>query len=167
MSRPVGVQVDQQAPDFALQDGRGENWRLSENRGKVVVMLFYPGDETPVCTKQMCSMRDRWADYLRTGAEIVGVSTDTAESHRKFSENHELPMRLLSDAGGKVTSLYGVRSWIPGRSARAVIVIDAHGVVRHRQVQPLSLFRPKDDQVIEAIRMAQSGSAARPSGAAL
>jgi peroxiredoxin Q/BCP len=167
MSWPVGIQVDQQAPDFTLKDEQGEDWRLSEKRGQVVVMLFYPGDETPVCTKQMCSMRDRWGDYLQTGAEIVGVSTDTVESHRKFSENHELPLRLLADTEGKVTSLYGVRSWIPGRSARAVIVIDAHGVVRHRQVQPLSIFRPKDNQVIEAIRMAQSDQAARMSGAAL
>jgi thioredoxin-dependent peroxiredoxin len=164
MSRPVGIHVDEQAPDFTLHDERGEEWQLSDKRGQVVVMLFYPGDETPVCTKQMCSLRDRWTDYRATGAEIVGISTDTVESHRKFSEHHELPLRLLSDTDGKVTSLYGVRSWIPGRSARAVIVIDADGIIRHRQVQPLSLFRPKDNQVIEAIRVAQSDSAARASG---
>lgn len=167
MSWPVGIRVDQQAPDFTLKDEHGEDWRLSEKRGQVVVMLFYPGDETPVCTKQMCSVRDRWADYLATGAEVVGVSTDTIESHRKFSEHHGLPFRLLADPESKVTSLYGVRSWLPGRSARAVIVIDADGVVRHRQVQPLSLFRPKDEQVIEAIRTAQSDQAARSNGAAL
>ena len=161
MSWPVGTQLDQQAPDFTLKDERGEDWRLSEKRGQVVVMLFYPGDETPVCTKQMCSVRDRWADYVETGAEVVGVSTDTVESHRKFSEHHGLPFRLLADPEGQVTGLYGVRSWIPGRSARAVIVVDARGVVRHRQVQPLSLFRPKDNQVIEAIRTAQSDQAAQ------
>ena len=165
MSRPIGINVGEQAPDFTLKDERGQDWRLSEKRGRVVVMLFYPGDETPVCTKQMCSLRDHWGDYVATGAEVVGVSTDTVESHRKFSENHELPLKLLSDADSKVTSLYGVRSWIPGRSARAVIIIDAEGVVRHRQVQPLSLFRPKDNQVIEAIRMAQADEAARASGA--
>lgn len=167
MSWPVGIQVDQMAPDFTLKDERGEDWRLYEQRGQVVVMLFYPGDETPVCTKQMCSLRDRWTDYRATGAEIVGISTDTIESHRKFSDNHELPLRLLADTDGRVTNLYGVRSWIPGRSARAVIVIDAHGVIRHRQVQPLSLFRPKDNQVIEAIRAAQSDQAARASGATI
>lgn len=159
----MAINVNEQAPDFTLKDERGQDWRLSEKRGQVVVMLFYPGDETPVCTKQMCSLRDRWADYVATGAEIVGISTDTVESHRKFSENHELPLTLLSDPDSKVTNLYGVRSWIPGRSARAVIVIDAAGVVRHRQVQPLSLFRPKDNQVIEAIRMAQSNESARAS----
>jgi peroxiredoxin Q/BCP len=155
------------APDFRLEDERGEVWRLHEKRGRVVVLLFYPGDETPVCTRQMCSLRDHWADYVATGAEIVGISTDTIDSHRKFSQNHELPLRLLADTDGEVTNLYGVRSWIPGRSARAVIVIDARGVIRHRQVQPLSLFRPKDDQVIEAIRAAQSDQAARASGAVI
>jgi len=142
-----------------LKDEEGKDWRLSEKRGQVVVLLFYPGDETPVCTKQMCSVRDRWTDYLATGAEIVGISTDTVESHHKFSEHYLLPFHLLADPDEKVTRLYGVRSWLPGRSARAVIVIDAQGIVRHRQVQPLSLFRPKDSQVIEAIRIAQSDSA--------
>ncbi|HEX8845032.1 MAG TPA: peroxiredoxin [Pyrinomonadaceae bacterium] len=163
MSWPIGIHVDEQAPDFTLKDEKGADWHLMDRRGQVVVLLFYPGDETPVCTKQMCSVRDRWTDYLATGAEIVGISTDTVESHKEFSENHLLPFSLLSDPESRVTSLYGVRSWIPGRSARAVIVIDARGVIRHRQVQPLSLFRPKDNQVIEAIRMAQSDQAARMS----
>jgi peroxiredoxin Q/BCP len=160
MSRPGGTEVEQEAPDFTLQDERGEAWQLAEKRGQVVVLLFYPGDETPVCTKQMCSVRDRWGDYLKTGALIVGISTDTIESHRKFSENYGLPFRLLADPEGRVTNLYGVRSWIPGRAARAVIVIDARGIIRHRQVQPLSLFRPKDNQLIEAIRAAQSDKGA-------
>jgi peroxiredoxin Q/BCP len=167
MNWPVGIQVDQQAPDFTLKDERGEDWRLADKRGQVVVMLFYPGDETPVCTKQMCSVRDRWSDYTETGAEIVGVSTDTVESHSKFSAHHEFPFRLLADPEGVVTGLYDVRSWIPGRSARAVIVIDADGIVRHRQVQPLSLFRPKDNQVLDAIRKAQSDEAAGASSASL
>jgi peroxiredoxin Q/BCP len=159
MSWPIGIHVDQQAPDFTLKDEEGRDWRLADKRGQVVVLLFYPGDETPVCTKQMCSVRDRWTDYLATGAEVVGLSTDTVESHHKFSEHYSLPFHLLADPNEKVTRLYGVRSWLPGRSARAVIVIDAQGIVRHRQVQPLSLFRPKDSQVIEAIRIAQADSA--------
>ena len=80
------------APDFTLKDGNGADWRLSEHRGRVVVLLFYPGDETPVCTRQMCSVRDRWDDYLATGAEVVGISSDSIESHRKFAEHHNLPL---------------------------------------------------------------------------
>ncbi|PYS51545.1 MAG: peroxiredoxin [Acidobacteria bacterium] len=164
MSWPVGIHVDEQAPDFTLKDGLGEDWRLADRRGQVVVLLFYPGDETPICTRQLCSVRDRWTDYVATGAEIVGISTDTVESHHKFSENHQLPMTLLSDPYEKVTKLYGVRSWLRHRSARAVIVIDANGVIRYRKVEPLSLFRPKDNQVIEAIRMAQSDGASVGAG---
>lgn len=156
MSRPVGMQVDKEAPDFTLKDEQGADWRLSERRGRVVVLLFYPGDETPVCTKQLCSVRDHWSDYVATGAEVVGISTDTVESHKRFSENRGLPLKLLSDADGRVTSLYNVRSWIPGRSARAVIVVDSQGIIRYRKVEPLSLFRPSDNQVLEAIRVAQS-----------
>ena len=155
MSWQTGTQVDQQAPDFALKDGEGKDWRLSEQRGHVVVLLFYPGDETPVCTRQLCSVRDRWTDYIATGAQVVGISMDSAESHRKFTENRKLPLRLLSDEDGAVTKQFKVRSWIPGRSARAVVVIDAHGVIRHRKVEPLSLFRPNDDQIIAAIHAAQ------------
>jgi peroxiredoxin Q/BCP len=150
------MQVDNEAPDFTLMDEQGADWRLSERRGRVVVLLFYPGDETPVCTKQLCSVRDHWSDYVATGAEVVGISTDTVESHKRFSENRGLPLKLLSDAEGRVTSLYGVRSWLPGRSARAVIVVDSNGIIRYRKVEALSLFRPRDHQVIEAIRVAQS-----------
>lgn len=160
MSWQIGTEVDQQAPDFTLKDGESREWRLSEQRGQVVVLLFYPGDETPVCTRQLCSLRDRWEDYTKTGAQVVGISTDSAESHRKFTENKELPLRLLADEEGAITKLYRVRSWIPGRSARAVIVIDAHGVIRHRKVEPLSLFRPSDDQIIAAIHAAQYDNAA-------
>jgi peroxiredoxin Q/BCP len=142
------------APDFTLKDGDGAEWRLSDKRGQTVVLLFYPGDETPVCTKQMCSVRNRWEDYRATGAEVVGISTDTVESHRKFSEHHNLPLRLLADPEGKVVNLYGVRSWLPGRTARAVFVIDAEGYIRYRKVLKLGLIPPKDDETIAAIRSA-------------
>lgn len=151
------LNVNDPAPDFTLKDGNGNDWRLSDHRGKVVVLLFYPGDETPVCTRQMCSVRDRWDDYLATGAEVVGISSDSIESHRKFSEHHNLPLRLLSDSEGVAAKLYGAQSIIPGRVARSVFVIDADGVLRHSDVRPLGLFKPKDDATIAAIRAAQKG----------
>jgi len=143
------------APDFELLDGQGAIWRLSEHSGRVVVLLFYPGDETPICTRQMCSVRDRWADYLATGAEVVGISANTVESHKSFTEHHDLPLRLLADVDRRVADLYGAQSLIPGKVARSVFVIDAKGVLRYRDVRPLGLFRPKDDEVIRAIREAQ------------
>ena len=143
------------APDFALPDAEGNLWRLSEHRGKVVVVLFYPGDETPICTRQMCSIRDRWEDYAATGAEVVGISTDSVASHKAFAEHHDLPLRLLSDADRRVADLYGANSLVPGKVARSVFVIDANGMIRYRDVRPLGLFRPKDDDTIAAIRAAQ------------
>ena len=145
------------APDFTLRDGNGDEWRLADHCGKVVVLLFYPGDETPICTRQMCSLRDRWTDYLATGAEIAGISSDSIESHRKFAAHHHLPLRLLSDSDGTVSKLYGARSLIPGKVARSVFVIDAQGIVRHADVRPLGLLKPKDDATIAAIRAAQQG----------
>jgi len=148
--------VNSLAPDFALTDGNGAQWRLSDQRGKVVVLLFYPGDETPVCTKQMCSVRDRWADYMSTGAEVVGISSDSVESHKKFAEHHNLPLRLLSDSDTKVAELYGAKSFIPGRVARSVFVIDGEGVLRYSDIRPIGIFKPKDDKTLEAIKAAQS-----------
>jgi peroxiredoxin Q/BCP len=144
------------APDFTLNDGDGQAWHLQDQRGKVVVLLFYPGDETPVCTRQMCSVRDRWDDYAATGAEVVGISSDSVESHKKFAEHHRLPLRLLSDVSRSVAKLYGANSLIPGKVARSVFVIDANGILRYREVRPLGLFRPKDDEVIRAIKEAQN-----------
>jgi peroxiredoxin Q/BCP len=155
MSKKDDQQVGTAAPDFTLKDGDGAEWRLQDQRGRVVVLLFYPGDETPVCTRQMCSVRDRWEDYAATGAEVVGISTDSVESHKKFAEHHSLPLRLLSDASGTVANLYGAKSLIPGKVARSVFVIDAKGILRYRDVRPLGLFRPKDDEVIRAIRDAE------------
>ena len=149
------LSVNEPAPDFTLKDGNGDNWRLSDQRGKVVVLLFYPGDETPVCTRQMCSVRDRWDDYLATGAEVVGISGDSVESHKKFAEHHSLPLRLLSDSERAVAKLYDAESFIPGRVARAVFVIDTKGILRYRDVRRIGLLKPKDDATIEAIRAAQ------------
>ena len=149
------MKTGENAPEFTLKDGDGKDWSLAERKGETIVLLFYPGDNTPVCTKQMCSVRDNWADYAATGAEVVGISTDSPQSHKNFIEKHDLPLTLLSDENGEVAKLYDAGSWIPGRSARAVVVIDKTGVVRHHQVQSLSLFRPKDDEVLAAIREAQ------------
>jgi peroxiredoxin Q/BCP len=148
----TGAEVGRTAPDFELKDNKGRTWRLKDHRGKVVAFVFYPRDETPVCTKQMCSMRDRWVDYEKTGAEVVAISVASVESHKQFAEHHDLPQRLLADENGEVTKLYNVRSLFGG-AQRAVIVIDANGVIRYRR-SLVPFFRPGDDEVIEAIRSA-------------
>src|SRR5258705_11918529 len=117
------MKIGDTAPDFTLKDGDGNDWTLSDYRGKIVVLLFYPGDDTPVCTKEMCSVRDHWSDYQATGAEVVGISTNSIESHDKFSNKYDLPLRLLTDVNGEVRDKYGANSLLPGRTPRAEVVI--------------------------------------------
>ena len=148
------MNVNDTAPNFSLKDGNGEEWTLSDHQGKVVVLMFYPGDDTPVCTKELCSVRDHWTDYQATGAEVVGISTDSVESHDKFSTKYDLPLRLLSDADGKVRDLYGAKSILPGRTGRAEFVIDPEGKLTYKKVRPIGLFRPSDADVIAAIKAA-------------
>ena len=142
------------APNFTLQDGEGNDWTLTNYKGRTIVLLFYPGDNTPICTAQLCSVRDHWSEYQSTGAEVVGISTDSVESHKGFAEKNQLPLRLLSDSDRKVSELYDMKSWLPGRSARGVVVIDGDGKVAYHKVQTVSLFRPADDDVLAAILLA-------------
>lgn len=146
----IGSGVGQVAPDFEVRDANDKPWRLADHRGKVVALVFYPRDETPVCTKQMCSMRDNWAAYEETGAVVAAVSVASVESHKKFAEHHGLPQTLLADEQGEVTRLLNVRSFLGG-SQRAVIVIDGKGVIRYRR-SVIPVFRPGDDEVIKAIQ---------------
>jgi peroxiredoxin Q/BCP len=145
------MNIGDEAPDFTLKDSNGEDWKLSDHRGQTVVLLFYPGDNTPVCTKQMCSVRDHWSEYQATGAEVVGISTDSAASHRSFAGKYELTLNLLSDEKGEVVGQYAMKSWLPGRSARGVVVVDKNGRVAYHKVQSLSLFAPSDAEVLAAI----------------
>lgn len=148
------LSFDTDAPNFTLKDGNGQDWILSNYKGHTVVLLFYPGDNTPVCTAQLCSVRDHWSEYQATGAEVVGISTDSVESHKGFAEKNELPLRLLSDPDRKVSEIYDMRSWLPGRNARGVVVIDKAGKIAYHKAQPISLFRPADEDVLAAIRKA-------------
>lgn len=149
------MKINEDAPDFTLTDGEGKDWTLSDHKGKPVVLLFYPADNSPVCTAQLCSVRDHWSEYQATGAEVVGISTDSVESHKVFAEKNELPLRLLSDPDGKVSETYGMKSWIPGRSARGVVVIDGDGKIVYHKGQTVSLFKPSDDDVLAAILLAK------------
>lgn len=153
MSANTGTTVGSVAPDFSLPDAEGRAWRLAEQRGKVVALVFYPKDETPVCTKQMCSMRDNWQEYAATGAEVVAVSVGSVASHKQFAEHHNLPQTLLADEDGSVSRLLDMKAMFGG-SQRGVIVIDKDGVIRYRK-SVLPIFRPSDDEVLAAIRQAQ------------
>lgn len=148
------MKIGDTAPDFTLKDGNGDEWNLAAQRGKTVVLLFYPGDDTPVCTKQLCSVRDNWSQYQATGAEVVGISTDSESSHKNFADKYGLTLKLLADERGEVVAKYDVKSWLPGRSARAVVVVDKTGKIAYQKVQAISLFAPNDADILDAIRKA-------------
>lgn len=104
---PVTLEAGDVAPPFELPDQDGALHRLSDYRGKVVVLYFYPRDNTPGCTKQACSLRDEYDGLQSLGVEVLGVSADTAASHQKFRAQHSLPFPLLVDSEARVASTYG------------------------------------------------------------
>jgi peroxiredoxin Q/BCP len=126
------LQPGTSAPDFELPDDGGRPVRLSQYRGKnAVVLYFYPKDDTSVCTKQACAFRGDFAKFREAGAVILGVSDDSVASHTLFASKYNLPFSLLSDKGGRVRKLYGVKRAFGVLPGRVTFVIDREGVVRH------------------------------------
>jgi peroxiredoxin Q/BCP len=150
--------VGEAAPDFELEGTEG-TFRLSEHRGERVVLLFYPGDNTMVCTKQFCSYRDRADAFADLNATVVGISAQDVGSHEAFTAKHSLTVPLLADEAGDVAKLYGAWGG-PLRTKRAVIVIDEEGTVRHRHDHLLGLdFQSVDDikAALDALPAAAAG----------
>jgi peroxiredoxin Q/BCP len=142
------VDVGDQAPDFELPGTGEKTYRLSDYRGRNVILAFYPGDATTVCTKQFCSYRDEGDRLDELGAEVLGISPQSVDSHVHWVKEQELNVPLLADEDLAVAKLYGVTGWIgplarftelkdaPGGRyvQRAIFVIDGEGVVRHKTV---------------------------------
>lgn len=126
------VRVGDVAPDFTLPDQTGAPVRLSALLGKATVVLyFYPKDQTPGCTTEARAFRDSYAGFAEAGAEVVGISSDSVASHRRFAAKEGLPFLLLSDRGGQVRERYGVEKTLGILPGRVTFVIDSTGVVRH------------------------------------
>lgn len=126
------VSVGDTAPDFTLPSQSGESVSLKDFIGKKsVVLYFYPKDDTPGCTTEACAFRDSYEVFKDAGAEVIGVSDDSPDSHQKFAAKHRLPFILLSDSGKQLRKLYGVPSTLGLLPGRVTYVIDKAGVVRH------------------------------------
>jgi peroxiredoxin Q/BCP len=149
----MGPQVGDLAPDFAL-DGvpaqGGAKYQLSSQRGKVVVLAFYPGDFTPVCSRQLSSYEQERLRLMATGAVLWAVSTDRLEKHERMAKSYALSFPLLVDEGGKVAAEFGVRT-LMGTARRAIFILDATGVVRYRREDPLSITYQSVDDILKAL----------------
>ncbi|VXD25756.1 peroxiredoxin [Planktothrix paucivesiculata] len=128
----MAVKIGDLAPDFTLTSQTGESVSIKDFRGqKSVVLYFYPKDDTPGCTAEACAFRDSYQVFTDAGAEVIGISSDTAQSHQQFATKYNLPFILLSDTGNKVRQLYGVPATMWVLPGRVTYVIDKDGVVRH------------------------------------
>ncbi|MGN1206984.1 MAG: thioredoxin-dependent thiol peroxidase [Eubacteriales bacterium] len=138
------LEAGMQAPDFTLRDGAGQEVSLSDYRGKKVVLYFYPKDNTPGCTRQACAFAGAYAGFRDKGVQVIGVSRDSVESHRKFAEKYALPFVLLSDPDLQVIQEYGVwgEKKLYGKVSygvtRTTFLIDEDGTIRKvmRKVKP-------------------------------
>jgi len=139
------------APDFTLEGVPPGSYRLAEQRGRVVVLAFYPGDFTPVCTRQLNDYEKNRVKLVATGAALWAISTDKLEKHERMAKAYALSIPLLSDPEGAVTALYGVRSLL-GSARRSLFIVDANGVVRYRRAEPLSLTYRSVDDILSALR---------------
>jgi peroxiredoxin Q/BCP len=150
------IEEGKPAPDFELKSDSGESVKLSDLRGKQVVLYFYPKDDTPGCTTQACGIRDAYGEFQREGAVVLGVSPDDERSHVKFKEKFELPFELLADEEHKVADEYGVwaEKTYMGKTywgvERSTFVIDEEGNVKRvmRKVKPDT----HADDVLETLR---------------
>ena len=149
------VEEGSQAPDFELKSDTGETVKLSEHRGRPVVLYFYPRDDTPGCTKEACAFRDSYDEYLARDAVILGVSRDGEESHQKFKRKYDLPFTLLSDPDHEVSEAYGVwaEKSMYGRKSmgivRSTFVIAADGTIA-RAMRGIKV-PGHSDKVLEAL----------------
>lgn len=127
----MSVKVGDKAPDFTLPSQTGATVGLQDYRGKTVVLYFYPKDDTPGCTAESCAFRDQYEVFKAAGAEVIGVSGDSPESHAKFASKYNLPFTLLSDKGDKVRGSYGAKAMMGLFPGRVTYVIDGDGTIQY------------------------------------
>jgi peroxiredoxin Q/BCP len=143
------LKLNDPAPDFTLKDEEGADFTLSAHRGEKVLLVFYPGDNTPVCTKQLCDYRDGVEAFAGLGVRVVGISKDDAQSHRAFRKKHQLPFILLTDGKLEVAATYDSKGMMGMK--RSVFLVDEAGLIRYLHVESLVLFRRTRDELIAAI----------------
>lgn len=147
----MALSVGDVAPDFELPGTGGRSHRLSEHRGRNVVLVFYPGDETPVCTRQLNAYNDELGRFAELDAVVLGISAQDVDSHEKFSEHHGFAFPLLADVDKVVAAAFGVLGPL-GFVRRSVVIVDAEGVVRYVHRALAGLTYRSVDELADALR---------------
>ena len=146
------LKVGDRAPDFSLPSQKGETVKLSDFLGKkTVVLYFYPKDDTPGCTKESCAFRDSYEVFQENGAEVIGISSDSTNSHEQFANKYNLPFTLLSDTKSEVRQLFGVPPTLFILPGRVTYVIDKEGIVKHIFDSQLN-FQAHVDEALKIVR---------------
>ncbi len=152
-----GIQVGDKAPDFSLPSQSGAEVRLRDRLGqRVIVLYFYPKDDTPGCTKEACAFRDSYEVFTDAGADVIGISSDSVDKHATFAGRHSLPFTLLSDQGGKVRKSYGVPSVLGLLPGRVTYVIDQAGTVRSI-INSMTQIDHHINEALDTVRKLQDG----------
>lgn len=144
---PVGTK----APDFSLLDQHGKSVSLSAFKDKKVLLVFYPGDNTPVCTAQLCSYRDNFSAFEQAGVQILGISTDDAASKKSFAEKYQFPFPILSDKEKIVSKQYDALSFF-GVSQRAYVLIDEEGTVMYAHSELLPIVYRSVNELLSQVQ---------------
>lgn len=144
--------LNQPATDFELFDDQGELRSLQDWQGQSILLVFYPSDNTPVCTSQLCDYRDGISDFKGFQVQVLGISKDSVESHRAFKAKHKLPFPLLSDPQLKVAEQWGCKGMLGMK--RAVFLLDKTHTVRYQHIESLAIFRRKKEELLQAIEAA-------------
>lgn len=152
-----GPEIGDEAPEFTLESTEGTISLADRLAHSAVLLVFYPGDDTPVCTRQLCDYRDNLSVFRDLGVDVLALNTQSLDSHRKFAEKHDLPFPLLADDGGSVCKAYGA-SGLLGMTKRALFLVDRDGRVRYRHVD-LPVFRRKADELRDVIAGLELGAA--------
>lgn len=151
-----GPALGERAPDFTLESTTGRLSLAERLEKHAVLLVFYPGDDTPVCTRQLCDYRDNLSVFRGLGVDVLAVNTQSLASHQKFAEKHDLPFPLLADEDGTVCEAYGA-SGLLGMTKRALFLIDRDGTVRYRHVD-LPIFRRKAEELRDVIAKLELGT---------
>jgi peroxiredoxin Q/BCP len=150
------LKVGEPMPDVTLTGDAGPV-RLRDHLGKALVVYFYPKDQTFGCTREACTFRDQYADFVDAGAEVIGISRDDQASHGAFKSEHRLPFLLLTDAGGEVAAAWGVKGMM-GTAGRVTFVFDKGGVCRHRFESQILFGKHVDEALAVVKRLAASAA---------